>query len=306
MNGKNFTYIQAENDAVNIYMHSPKGRADNFMKYTLRHFIVPFSDGRTYQNQNVWRLFELYSYKKTDDGLTQELNYQIVNGGEWECAIKIKDTPDFHGGYHGYENTLSALFMADGEEIDLSMPCSKQTEKFECILKSEIYRQGTENEIVAEHIKHYVFENGKVLLHQEILWKQTVTVLYSYLMMFPIRRTSDDTPSGEVISDRISINDNCKVYDIEKAGHETEVSNNSATARNVEYAKIWGRKSGICAEISINCKLLPTNSFFVQNNNVYNKLYFSYVGDGVGHKVNTNEKWTIDTIYEIYRNDGEE
>ena len=141
-------------------------------------------------------------------------------------------------------------------------------------------------------------------MHQEILWKQTVTVLYSYLMMFPIRRTSDDTPSGDVISDRISINDNGKVYDIEKAGHNTELSNNAAAKRNVGYAKIWGRKSGICAEISINCDFLPTNSFFVQNNNVYNKLYFSYAGDGVGHKVIPEDIWAIDTEYEIYRKYG--
>ena len=114
MNEKKLMYLQTENDSINIYLHSPKGGADNFMKYTLRHFTVPFSDGGTYQNQNVWRLFELYSYKKTDDVFKKELNYPIVNGGEWECAIRIKDTPDFHGGYHGYENTLSACFVADG------------------------------------------------------------------------------------------------------------------------------------------------------------------------------------------------
>lgn len=301
MSEKNKIYLYSEKDKLNIYMHSSKGKEQNFMKYCLKHLIEPYRDGGTYQNYDLWRLYELYSTTSINGDFKDDFPHDIVNAGEWECALKIDGTPDFHGGLHGYEHQKSVLVKADSKEIELAKIHTLCAEKFEFVQKSEIYLQGTKDKVIAKHEQHYIFKNGRLMLHQKILWEQELTILYSYMAMLPIKRTSDNTSDGDIVTDRVMINNSSKVYDVGKIGHQTGISSSGDHVRDVKYAKIWGEQSGICAELSIKCEFLPTNNFLVQNTPTYNKFYFSYAGDGIGHKVKKSDLWVIDAEYEIYR-----
>lgn len=296
-------FIETETDRVNLYLSHPKGGADNYMQYCLRHFTDPYKDGGTYQNQDVWRMYEMYAYHADASGqMVQTKPYCILNGGEWECALRIDQTPDFHGGLHGYEHQKSVFASGNGRDITLGVKSDlRETESFEFVQCSEIYRQGTRNEVIAKHVKHYIFKEGKMMLHQELEWQQAVTILYAYMAMLPIKRTSDNTPEGEPISDYVILGDSDTVYDVRKIGHNTGISSVADHVRNVRYAKIWGEASGITAELHIDCPFLESNNFFVQNTEAYNKFYFSYAGDGDGYAVQPGEKWAIDTQYEIYQ-----
>lgn len=301
MSGNNLIYLHSEEDRLNIYMHNEKGNADNFMKYCLRHFKDDYRDGGTYQNQDVWRFYELYSHTKKGEGFESDFPYAIFNGGEWECAIKIDGTPDFHGGLHGYEHAKSVFAKADGKDIELEKNYSLWASELEFVQLSEIYRQGTRDEVMATHVKHYIFKDGKVNLHQEIVWKQDVNIILAYTTMMPIRRTSDDTPTGEQISDSFMINDETTVYDVSKENHDTGMSGLVDHKRDVKYVKIWGETSGVCGEVSVSGTIFESNHFLVQKTKEYNKVYFSIAGDGVGHEFKEGNKWEIDTLYEIYR-----
>ena len=293
--------LKKSGDAIEIYVFNSKSGNDNCVKYCLRNIKKPYTDGGTYQNQDLWRFHELYVCKMGADGYPeQRLSYPVVNGGEWECALQIDGTPDFHGGYHGYEYWKNVTMSADGAEIELKDNEWKTVKEFTFCQESEIYRQGTQDELMALHKKYYVFKDGAVSLHQEIIWKQSVKILYSYLAMLPVRRTSDDTPTGDVISDSIKVNDLPTVYDIKEVGHNTPVSNNYGEVIDVRSAEIWGKESGIVARLDIKCEYKPGNTFFVQNNPTYNKLYFSYAGGENGYITAKEEKWEIDTRYEIY------
>lgn len=300
---QNKMLIETDTDRVNLYVSHPKGRTGQYMQYCLRHFSDPYKDGGTYQNQDVWRLYEMYAYHTDSFGrLVQTKPYCILNGGEWECALRIDKTPDFHGGLHGYERQQSVFASVNAKDIILGkVSTPKVAECFEFVQYSDIYRQGTRDEVIAKHVKHYMLKDGKLMLHQELEWKQEVTVLYAYMAMLPIKRTSDNTPEGEPISDYVMLNESDTVYDVRKIGHNTGISSVADHVRNVRYAKIWGASSGITAELHIHCPFLKSNNFFVQNTEAYNKFYFSYAGDGVGYTVHPGEKWEIDTQYEIYQ-----
>lgn len=298
---ENKLYADIGKGYIDLYLSSPKGKSNSFVKYRLLHIVKPYTDGGTMQNQDLWRLWELYTYEKNGDKLIQSLPYKVMSAGEWECAFKIFGTPDFHGGFHGYEHLTEVSVRADGEPLTLDVPEKHWLDRFEFLQKSRIVRQGTRDETVAYHTKKYRFENGAVEIKQELCWECEADLQFAYMAMLPIRRTHNDKPDGEQISDRIMINDGPTVYDIEKEGHMTPISSHKNLTGGVSYAKVWGESSGLVAEVTVSGTKTESETFMVQNNETYNKLYFSFAGAGKGYKTNIGEKWNSKTKYEIYR-----
>ena len=70
--------------------------------------------------------------------------------------------------------------------------------------------------------------------------------------------------------------------------------------RNVKSAEVWGEKSGIYAKVTLLSEPSDTNTFFIQNNAMYNKIYFSYAGDGGKHITKCGEEWEMTSHYDIY------
>lgn len=297
---ENKTYVEIRKNIINIYISSSKGKHQSFVKLPLMHLKKPF-EGGTYQNLDLWRIYEAFAYELKDGKMLQTIPYPFISAGEWECAICITGTRDFHGGIHGYEHQKEYFAEADGKPIDLNVEQNIWVDSFRFYQKSLIVKQQTLDEPVCYHIKDYIFKDGAVEFAQEIEWLCECNIQYAYLTMLPIKRTHDNTETGEVISDRVITNLSDEVYDIGKLWHDTDISTLAKRKSGVRYAKIWGEKSGITAEVSIKRDSHPdTDTFFVQNNQEYNKLYFSYAGNGGKHNTEIGEKWNQTTRVELY------
>lgn len=287
-------FVKAFPDRYEIYMTHPDAGEGKFMRYCLQHFRDPYTDGGTYQNRDLWRLYELYAYEKQGDTLVQSLPYDICNKGEWECALQIQDTPDFHGGFHGYEHAKSVTAtVAEGEEA--------WVEEFRFVQESEIYLQGTRDTRIALHIKDYCFRDGKVTLRQKLVFDRELTMLFSYMGMLPMKRTSDDTPNGEQICDRLMVNEDGTVYDVSKEGHKLPFSTGVGIIRDLRSARLWGESSGITARMDLEGVVFPDNCFKISNADCYNKFYYSHAGDGAGHRILPGDVWELVSIYQIWQ-----
>lgn len=217
----------------------------------------------------MWRLYELYLCRKTADGFEKIYDFPIANTGEWECAFKINGTPDFHGGFHGYEHFTAVSFLPgpDGAEF---------------VQESEIYLQGTRRELVALHRKQYLFQQGVLRLNQSLAWQKELFVSRRYLAMLPIRRREGD----------FLITDTARYqgvdYDVSREGHQTILS--PGCRENIGEITILGKHSGIKARVSVDFE----NCFFIQNTPAYNKLYFNYASDG---QVKRGDCWETSACY---------
>lgn len=218
-----------------------------------------------------------------------------MNNGEWECAIKIKNTADFHGGFHGYERQETYYSIVNGNLFNVEIENFIITEEFVFIQKSVIYKQGTKDEAIANHFKKYTFTNDGLLLHQEIEWLQILEIDYAYLAMLPIKRTSDDSINGIQITDTATSDYDNELYDVSMEGHITSVSPQENRKKNVTRARIWSNNSKILAEVKIMWKQTIANSFFIQNTKQYNKFYFSYTGNN--HITKIGERWDVSSFY---------
>ena len=247
-------------NSIEIFM--PAG--DGCFKFELRRIAIPFTDGGTRQNQDLWRLYELYLYDK--EGNNKIYDFPVCNKGEWELAVKIKDTPDFHGGYHGYEHLTDFGYTVNEGS-------------FEFFQDSKIYLQGTRDTHIADHKKRYVFENGKLTLTQYVKWHKTLPVDRSFITMLPVRRNDGDFQ----ITDTAVLNG--VEYDVSHENHAFPLDN-----KNVRTASIYGKKSGIRMSVSVDFD----NLFFVQNTPAYNKFYFK---NAYERDVIAGEEWNTKSVY---------
>ncbi len=297
---ENKIFLQINTDCIDIYLSSEKGLKNSFLKYRLFHAVEPYKDGGVMQNRDLWRLYELYAFNYKDGKMEQRFPFPLVSAGEWECAIKITNTPDFHGGFHGYERLTEVTLSADGKVIDITVPSSLWVNSVDFIQKSTIYKQGTLDDAVASHVKKYSFKKGALTLSQEIVFNSQYDISYAYLTMLPIRRTHNKRPDGIQISDRFSVNGEAAVYNITEIGHTTPYSPSPSPAPIVRSVKIWGEALGVTAEVSLSGNMTDSATFMVQNNETYNKLYFSHAGAGKSYLTKKDEKWETETVYEIY------
>ena len=253
-------YNKSDN-SIEIFMTA----GDGSFKFELRRIAIPFKDGGIRQNQDLWRLYELYLYDK--EGQNKIYDFPICNKGEWECAVRIKDKPDFHGGYHGYEHLTDFEFS----------PCP---DKILFTQNSKIILQGTKDEVIADHKKQYVFENSRLTLTQYLKWHKTLPVDRSFITMLPIRRKDGDFQ----ITDTVIMDG--KEYDVTNEGHAFPHDN------AVKSATVYGKKSGIRVSVTVDFD----NLFFVQNTPAYNKFYFKNAHDRM---IKAGEEWNSTSVYEF-------
>ena len=286
-------YCKTDGNHIHLFMTHEKGRENSYLRYELRHCVAPY-DGGIYQNMDLWRLYELYAYDLCDGEMVEARPYPLVNAGEWECAIQIKDTRDFHGGLHGYEHHKKVSVKINGEPFAFpGTPFEGWIDTFEFEQESIIIQQETENTPAAKHLKQYLFKDGKISLHQEVEWLYDCTLVNLFFTMYPVRRTSDDTPNGEQISDRLIFGGDPVAYDIGPVGHTNGKARNGITS-----AKIWGEELGLYSEVSVDYDQQPNDVFFVRNDETYNKMYFSTARD---KDVKKGDVIQTNTTFEAYR-----
>lgn len=258
-------YLEENENEMGIYIPGGEG----YFRYSLRRIVKPFSDGGTHQNQDLWRLHKMYLCRKTQLGFERIYDFPITNSGEWECAFKIVGTPDFHGGFHGYEH--QTFFSVKPEDRCLTISQD-----------SRIVLQGTLAEPVAFHQKEYVFKEGVLTLKQRLVWEGDFMLDRAFMTMLPIRRREGDF----LITDTALFRG--KEYDVSCEGHKTPIS--SGCQKKTNEVTVFGKQSGITATVTTSFE----KRFSIQNTKEYNKVYFYYAAQS---PVSAGEEWNTITNY---------
>jgi len=262
--GKNYAWEENEKE-IGIYLPGGEG----WFRYALRRITKPYIDGGTHQNQDLWRLHKTFLYQKEQEAFSPVYDFPVTNNGEWECAVKIEGTPDFHGGFHGYEKQIRFALTPEAEKISFWQ-------------ESRILLQGTRDEPVAFHRKEYLFCDGKLSVKQYLEWERTFPIDRAFLAMLPIRRKE----GAFLISDTACFQG--EEYDVSREGHRTPVSSGSKL-RGKEIC-MKGKESGIVATVTFS----EEKPLFVQNTEAYNKVYFFYTQKSEAKK---GDVWQTETKY---------
>lgn len=244
----------------------------------------------------LWRLTRAYDVERTGDYTFQNrLSKEFVYPGEWECAfMQLKEgrrMPDFTGGFHGYEELSEVSLLLDGEPQDLARVGNGVGREVKFRQKSQMYEYGTDRPI-AGHIKELTFSTGGIEIVQQVTWLEEVEVDNMKLAMLPIARSLND---GTQITDRLVMDDSERVYDVSRSDRTLSVE-----GRDVRKVRIWGRESGLFAEVEVDYEpWMPENRFFCSMytpQDGYNKLYFDYCGNRV---VSRGEVWKSEARYRL-------
>ena len=247
-------------------------------------------------NSDVWRLDTAYIYTKNENNsFTKFTQSPIINGGEWECALKEVGATDFMGGIaHGDEIMTDVIFLLDGSPIDLSSNGSYTGNKINILENSVLNRVDIPDDKVAKHVRYYEITNDDIIITQKVEWLQSLTMDKSYLTMLPIARTVGSTEDGEYITNKGFKNNYFKVLDLSYGHH------NKAYENGVSEAVIWNDGVGykVFAKVEVlESNELPNANMGFSNSSNYNKIYFDYCG--YEYKTTVGEIWNNKARYII-------
>lgn len=289
-------YVYAFQGDISVYIKGSNNTSNKYIGYHFKHQINGLDKTLSGSNYDVWNLFgaseaERYeSLGKSEFRITKN----VVKSGEWELAIKEQGANDFTGGaIHGDEITTQVSLSVDGTVVELNKVTRKEAKEVKFTTKTDLFRDNTITtglQKIAKHSKTYTFDKTGLKLEQEVEFSEPLVLDRSYLSMLPILRNDK-----EQITDTIEIDD--KEYD---------VSNENFLIPELNYVKakkvkIYGKNSGISATLEV-LNRSPENQplLMVSNAPIYNKIYFSFVGDG--YKVSPGDRWTqvgkymVDTV----------
>lgn len=271
-----------------------------YIKYTLvrREYSA--------KNYNTWQIYKAYA---CDDN--KNIEYSITNAGEWEMAIKIQGAPNFIGGFaHGNEIFNTITVFIDGKIVnDISTINGEVFAEARVVITSDLYdpNDGATLETVgqftpvATHGREYVFSKSGLKLYQDVILNTSLTLLGSYMTMFPIIR-GNDTVTPTQITDHYYANNNNIIYDVSVGANG---SPGYGWKENVTKASIYGATSGVFASVEMLSQPDINNAgarlFQVEDTiNKYNKLYWSICGVGnIAYEASEGERFGTITDYKI-------
>ena len=290
---------RAEEPAPGIFISTTAGRQiDLYLKCTapgdryLRICLRRMTDSS--KRMDLWRLTRVFDVERRgDSGFADRLGEEIVRPGEWECAIRLSEegrrTEDDMGGFHGYELLTEVKAEVDGKRLDLSRSerYSGRVLLFE--QRSVMYLHGTDRPR-AKHLKRYRITAKGIELLQRIEWLADTRVETARMPMLPIVRSQRN---GRQITDRLSMEGDPEEYDVSRTDRNLKVGGDG-----VEHVKIWGRESGVTAEVTVRYEPeLPGRRFFCSMYSPnYNKLYFDFCRQYAAKK---GEIWKANTIFKL-------
>lgn len=284
-------YFNILSNGINIYVKNGNEVGDKYIEYQILHLKKALDRNVTSSNYDVWQLSRANEVERDRFDHFTHLN-SIVTNGEWEMALKEKGANDFIGGsIHGDEVTTSASIAIDGTDYELGKYAEGEASEVKITTVSSLYRDNTltkDIEPIGVHSKTYIFKKDGLTLSQQVEFKKNMVLDKSYLTMLPILRKGE---GGQQITDTVISDGDSKPQNISEDGFRfKEIKSTKATVSGIE--------SGVTAMVEIVEKVGGSKtSFFVSNSPMYNKLYFSFVGND--YKVKKGEVWSQTTRYVI-------
>lgn len=279
------------NARLRIYIPQESG----YLLIDMRHYYYNNDTGKA----DCWGIDNAFA---CDNNRTQL--FQITNGGEWECAVRIKDGQDFSGGgTHGDERNAVTTFFIDGMPVDITTYTSvTDFKELRIVQESELYtptENGNQTKI-ATHGTEWIYTENGVKISQYLKWEPSVNIAIAYMCMFPVAKTSSYNDGTIKIVDRIFTDTGYDVY--------TPTNNTSKRWQGASVVDAY------CTESKVHCKISPIE--YVKNltgGNVvsetdngglnYFKLYWPVVNSGdytvTGHTTESGELWKSVVEYSI-------
>lgn len=270
-------------------MYDPSSRTE----YTVEsiHIYIPTEIGYIDQifgrtvweqaNADIWRLSLAYA---VDDDLKNPV--QITTAGEWDMALRIVGRPDFVGGHaHGDEITTNIKFIIDGVETDVT----KLVEPFEfktmtIIQDSKGYDPLDNKTHILNHHKEHKVTHAGIRLDQRVEWLGDFTMSHSYLAMMPPAKSCTDS-----------------FYTNLTEPAEVDLTTGTKYVDGATSATVYGKESGFYFTMTVNeydTYMKPLFSVSDNGGGIYNKMYFTFVKDGI---VKAGDVWETFTHYKIDR-----
>lgn len=298
----NTDYIEFDKteNLLQVYMRSVNG---TMFRVGLQHQIVSASELSNGQsNADLWRIYRLFEC----DPETRSGVLELVNSGEWECAITHSEATqaegvakDHVGGYHGDELLTNAKFFIDGvlKPQEFTVSDVKKAKKIEFIQHSVIYFQNTMRPL-CDHIKHITFTKDGVHLKQSLNFKyEAVDMSTAWITMLPVLRMSG---SVQVTDTSARSND---VYLQEDDNTLEGFTRRYTPVRDGDVIKQWGKVSGYSFETTLikTPNVHPNQNVFITNGGGYNKIYVSATGgeNTSPFMVQKDTVWNIETMYQF-------
>ena len=257
---------QDSDEQFDIFIKTNNG----YIKYEFIHSI------NAEKNCDSWRI---YKATYTDDELNNVID--LTTSGEWEMAVRLKDRPDFSGGYiHGDEMLVSIDFFCDGINTEKEELINLTSfEKFIIVETSNVYDPNDNTTLIAKHGKEYIFSKNGLQLNQSLLWLIDEELNRCYMAMFPVSKE---------VTDKFYTNNDYQINDIVYKEYEkvtdTVILGNKFTGRFAIPKYMTNISDG---------RLYVTDN----SNNPYNKIYY-FAGKN-GQNVKNGDRWETTTIYEL-------
>ena len=207
-------------------------------------------------------------------------------GAEWEMALKIKDRPDFIGGFaHGDEVFYKAELTVDDQKRDIDS-LSESVEFDELVF--EAWSRGYDpSDATSEALCHYkkiTADANGVCVEQRVEWHGDYELGRSYMaMLAPLKSETDSyyTASDSLIK---PIGDNAGISGYDSAGELYLTGENGFTFGLKVDKYLSDRERG--------------HEFLISDNGgvPYNKMYFALCHNG---SVKEGDVWETVTRYSI-------
>ena len=277
--------VTAGQGGLHIYLPQSKGYAD----WAFVHSV------RDTSNCDTWRIANC---TMADD----DLNYVqaiTTDGAEWEMALKIKDRPDFTGGFaHGDEVYNSLWTFVDGRYVDItSLTDVTNFNELKIIVNSTCYDPNDSVTVAFYHSKELIWTKDGLTVNQRVEWVNDYDLASCYLaMMPPLKYLNED--NSKTVTDTFYTNTNYIPTTIPTS------DNFSVTCKAPVPTKacVFGIDSGITCTMSVPkyvTKYEKGYYFLLTDNasNNYNKMYFSIAQ--LGDSVTSGDIWDTTTVYNI-------
>ena len=232
--------------------------------------------------KDCWRIVSVYIVDRNqryDYSRTLFGGASVVDGGAWECAVKVTGSEDFVGTWHGYEELTAAFHIVDGMRV-ANGSGNRKCREWEIVQRSSVYAYGTATTIAFRTMR-LTFTAEGVRCRQQLEWQIACTLDYCYLAMMPIERVIGATQ----ITDTGFVGPECVSQDISASGFPLRISSTG------DFIRIWCDGSQIAARMDMTKWATDVHTAWIANSTDYNKLYFNHAP---GAEVVAGTIWTAE------------
>lgn len=236
---------------------------------------------------DVWRLDTGKIFERTGE-FSFIPKEEIIKTGVWENAIYTVGYPNALGSAHGWEKLTDISILLDGVDFTTFQVGSYKVSTLEASSNSNLLTVDGAS-VRATSLKTWKISGGLIHNTNSINWLlETTTGDQSFVAMCPVNRFDGATQ----ITNRAMRDPEWQYYDVSKPGFSNPMAK---TPNNSSTIVIEGLKAKVEMSVIATPIDLPERSFWVQNTEVFNKLYFQL---GIAN-IQIGDVWNIESKYKI-------